>query len=258
MCDRPRYGRLVAWFILVGVLAALSFAGNHVADRADESQAPQTVYVDQGSPPSGDQLFQPSGADGSTAAPAPDDFFYRYSTGALLFVQFGLILGVVLLIARGTRMRDTFALNRPQSWRRALAVTAAALGGTYVLLLVVGVVLGPGNEPDQGIPTFWDGSRLVPFVLSFVALVLVAPVVEELTFRGLGYSLLRPFGARVAIIGTAVPFGLMHGFVLALPVFVVVGLSLAWVRTRTGSVYPAMLMHGAFNGAAIALSVSFG
>lgn len=255
---RPGYGRLVAWFVLVGVLSVISFAGTAVTDHPQESDAPQGFYVDQSGAASTDQLFQPSAVSGSAAAPPQDDLFYRYSTGALLFFQFGLIFGLVLLIARGTRMRETFALHRPQSWRRAIAVTVAALGATYVLLLVVGLALGPGNEPDQGIPTFWDSSRFGPFILSFVAVAIVAPVVEELTFRGLGYSLLQPFGARAAIVGTALPFGLMHGFVLALPLFVVVGLSLAWLRTRTGSVYPGMLMHGTFNAAAIVLTVSFG
>jgi hypothetical protein len=80
----------------------------------------------------------------------------------------------------------------------------------------------------------------------------------ELTFRGLGFALLRPFGTRPAIAVTAVMFGLMHGFLVALPLFVAVGLALAWLRTRTGSVYPGMLMHGTFNGVALILAVSFG
>jgi membrane protease YdiL (CAAX protease family) len=84
----------------------------------------------------------------------------------------------------------------------------------------------------------------------------VAPVVEELTFRGLGFTLLSSLGPDTALFGTAVFFGLYHGFVLALPVFVIVGLALGWLRRRTDSVYPGMVMHGAFNAVALILAVS--
>jgi uncharacterized protein len=77
-------------------------------------------------------------------------------------------------------------------------------------------------------------------------------------FRGLGFSLLYRFGPRTALVGTAVAFGLIHGFLVALPIFVIVGLSLGWLRMRTGSVYPGMLMHGGFNAVATILAVSLG
>ena len=51
------------------------------------------------------------------------------------------------------------------------------------------------------------------------------PFVEELTFRGLGYSLLERFGRWPAILAVGVLFGLAHGLVLSLPVIVVFGCS---------------------------------
>ena len=77
-------------------------------------------------------------------------------------------------------------------------------------------------------------------------------------FRGLGFSLLSRFGARAALVATAVAFGLVHGFLVPLPLFVIVGLSLGWLRMRTGSIYPGMLMHGTFNAVATILAVSLG
>jgi hypothetical protein len=84
----------------------------------------------------------------------------------------------------------------------------------------------------------------------------VAPVVEELTFRGLGFSLLFPYGKWVAILGTGVLFGAWHGLIVALPVLAGFGVVLAWLRYTTGSVYPPILLHAIFNGIAIA-SVPF-
>jgi len=46
--------------------------------------------------------------------------------------------------------------------------------------------------------------------------------------------------------------------VYALPIFVIIGLALGWLRMRTGSVYPAMVMHGMHNAVVLVLAVSLG
>ena len=84
----------------------------------------------------------------------------------------------------------------------------------------------------------------------------VAPVVEELLFRGIGFHLLARFGTIAAILGTGLAFGLYHGLVNALPVLALFGVALAWLRARTNSVYPGMLVHAAFNSVALILSVT--
>jgi uncharacterized protein len=84
---------------------------------------------------------------------------------------------------------------------------------------------------------------------------LVAPVVEELTFRGLGQSLLAFLGRWPAIVVVGISFGLAHGLVEALLVLVPFGIALAWLRDRTKSVYPGMIVHGLFNGVALAVAV---
>ena len=82
-----------------------------------------------------------------------------------------------------------------------------------------------------------------------------APIVEELTFRGLGMSLLLPYGRRTAILATGVLFGVVHGLLIALPLLIVFGVAVGWVRDRTQSVYPGMVLHGTFNGGALLASV---
>jgi membrane protease YdiL (CAAX protease family) len=75
----------------------------------------------------------------------------------------------------------------------------------------------------------------------------VGPVVEELTFRGIGFFLLAQFGQVAAILVTAVAFALTHGILQGLPVFFIIGVALAFVRSRTDSIYPSIVMHAAFN-----------
>jgi hypothetical protein len=125
----------------------------------------------------------------------------------------------------------------------------------YVLGLALSPFLNPGEE--QGLtPDHWDSSRAAPFFVNAFVVVLVAPFVEEVTFRGLGYSLLAQFGIAVAIFGTAIAFALGHGLLEGLPVLFAFGAGLAYIRYRQDSVVPGIVLHGLFNAIALAFSVS--
>ncbi len=107
-------------------------------------------------------------------------------------------------------------------------------------------------------PDAWDSSRAAPFLANALVVVLVAPFVEELLYRGLGMSLLLPFvGPLFSIAVTGVAFGLAHGLVLGLPVLSIFGFTLGWLRWKTGSVYPGIVVHGIFNAAALVAAVAF-
>jgi membrane protease YdiL (CAAX protease family) len=113
----------------------------------------------------------------------------------------------------------------------------------------------PGKE--QGLtPTHWEPAHAGAFAANLVLFAVIAPFVEELTFRGAGQSLLNVFVGRVpAILLVGLTFGLAHGLVEALLVLVPFGIALAVVRDRTDSTYPGMLVHGLFNGTALVLAV---
>jgi len=125
----------------------------------------------------------------------------------------------------------------------------------YSVAAIVSAFGDPGRE--QGLtPQGWDSSRAAPFVVNFVVFVAVAPFVEELTFRGLGYSLLEPLGSLTAILWVGIAFGLAHGLLEGLPILIVFGCGLAWLRARSDSVYPGMAVHGIFNAVALIAAVS--
>jgi membrane protease YdiL (CAAX protease family) len=83
--------------------------------------------------------------------------------------------------------------------------------------------------------------------------ILIAPVVEELFFRGFLYpALARPLGAGVSMVLTAGGFALIHAEQLALawaPLLLLftVGLILTAVRAKTKSVAVCVLMHMGYN-----------
>ncbi len=191
----------------------------------------------------------------------PDDLAYRWSSSIAALVQYALMLGIALLIARGMRWREVFALRRPPSWARAIGLVILALLVIYAAAAVYEQVLsifGDWNATEeQGlVPDGWDSSRAAPFVAFFLVVAIVAPVVEELIYRGLGYALLAPYGLWAAIVVTGVLFGASHGLLVALPILAVFGVVVGVLRMRTDSVYPPMVLHGFFNGVALIVSVA--
>ena len=63
-------------------------------------------------------------------------------------------------------------------------------------------------------------------------------------------------GGVAAIVATGVLFGLVHGYVLALPAMVFFGIAMGWLRSKTGSVYPGMLVHGTTNALIVLIAAA--
>jgi membrane protease YdiL (CAAX protease family) len=186
---------------------------------------------------------------------APEkDTLYRWENAVGGAVQFAVIFGFALLIARNRY--DLLALRRPRSWPRAAATALAVLVSVYVVAAVLEPLLHPGRE--QGLtPDVWDGSRAWPFFANAFVVCVLAPITEEVTFRGVGFGLIAErWGVEPAIVGSALLFGLAHGLVEALPLLVAFGIGLAWLRERQDSVIPGIVLHGMFNAIALAASLA--
>jgi membrane protease YdiL (CAAX protease family) len=185
----------------------------------------------------------------------PKDVAYRWESSIAALVQYALILAIVLLIARGRNKREFFALRRPISWGRATAISIAVIVGIFIMAQALAPFVDP--EAEQGLtPTYWDADRIAQFAAYAVAVTIVGPIVEELVFRGAGFRLLEPFGRWTAIVVVGVTFGLVHGLLEGLPIITAFGLGLAYLRSRTHSLYPCVLLHSAFNAVALAIGVT--
>ena len=170
-------------------------------------------------------------------------------------MQDAIELSLVLAIAGFSA--QLLALRAPRSLARAGWAIAGALVGIYAFEIVYSAIVHPGNE--QGLtPSHWEPAHAAAYVANAIVICTWVPVVEELTFRGLGFSLLSRFGRVPAILLVGLVFGLAHGLVLSLPVIVAFGCVLAWVRDRTDSVFPGMLLHGTFNLIALIAAVTIG
>jgi membrane protease YdiL (CAAX protease family) len=190
-----------------------------------------------------------------TGGKPPKDLLYRWSTVESGLIQYAVIALIVYGIAGLGDRRDLLALRRPTSWKTAIGIAVAIGIGMAILAGILGPLLDPGRE--QGVtPDVWRPSHAAEYVANGVVICIVAPFVEELTFRGLGYSLLVRYGRWTAIVLVGVAFALAHGLVEAFPFLFALGAGLAYLRSRVRSVVPGMIVHGLFNATALAVAVS--
>lgn len=183
----------------------------------------------------------------------PDpQILYEWSTAIGGLVQDAIVLALVLAIARPKWW--LLALRRPTSPARLAGILVAVIVGIYVFEGIYSALAHPGNE--QGLtPSHWEPHHAAAYVVNALVICTWVPFVEELTYRGLGYSLLERFGRWPAIVAVGVLFGLSHGLLVSLPILIAFGATLAWIRSRTGSVVPGMVLHGTFNLIALVAAV---
>jgi len=208
--------RLAAWLVLVTTIAVLQYASRIAGGEPDR------------------------------------DVLYLYSTAIGGAVIYAVMLLIILAIAGFDR--DRLALHRPRSWPRTLGLSAALFISMFVAIALLEQILHGGEE--QGLtPNGWQPDHAGAYAANFVVIALVAPIVEELTFRGLGFSLLERYGRWFAIVAIGVVFAAQHGLIQGFLELALFGSALAWLRARTRSVYPGMLLHSLFNSIALVAAV---
>ena len=184
----------------------------------------------------------------------PKDVAFRWESSIGAALQYAILLGIVLALTWGLDRRRFLALSPPKSWWRAAGISALVI---FVVFVVTAIVDKFGNaDEEQGlIPESFDSSRAAQFTAYAVVVVLVAPVVEELMFRGVGYALLEPLGQTTAILLTGLAFALVHGLVIGFAVIASFAIGLGYLRGRTTSIYPCIVLHASFNAFGLAVGI---
>ena len=93
-----------------------------------------------------------------------------------------------------------------------------------------------------------DSEYNLVLALSFVSIVIAAPVVEEILFRGYVLDAIREIhGDTVAVLGSAVLFGALHLIPYVVGMAAIGGVIYGWVRIKTGSLWPSIVSHMVWN-----------
>jgi membrane protease YdiL (CAAX protease family) len=189
------------------------------------------------------------GFAGQSSGESNPDLFYDYGLALSSLLIYGILVGITFWAgtAYGDPLKELGLNVFSVKW------TAIAVG---LIFLVLGLsfflepILHAGEEQGYA-PDVWRPERARAFFVNGLVAATFVPFAEELFFRGLGVRALTFLGSVVAILGTALAFGLGHGILVALPIFVAFGAALAWVRLRSDSVWPGIVAHGLFNALAL-------
>ncbi len=182
-----------------------------------------------------------------------DNLFAAAGAGAALTILFAAAAAQ----ARGGAPHAAFDLSRMPAAEQLLCA-AAALGSLLPTSLLAGLssrLHPPGPEWIAMYNVHLPGSA-AGIVLAAAAVVVAAPLAEEMVFRGLIYRLgRRAWGPWPAAVVSALAFGLVHGEPWYLFGLVALGLLLAAVYELTGSLWSAVIVHAVHNAVALTLLV---
>jgi len=157
-----------------------------------------------------------------------------------------ILVGFAVLDAwkgSGYRRQELFRKEAPMQGKTFLCLLLLCMGAQMansLWITLLELLLSPFGKSVM--PVLENVSGDSDTVSMFLYASVLAPVWEELLFRGYVLRTLRPYGKRFAIWGSALLFGLFHGNLLQTPYAVLMGLLFGYVTVEY-SIRWAMLLH---------------
>ena len=146
-------------------------------------------------------------------------------------------------------------INFRSCFRESIKITI------YILLLLVPVIafinyfssfLLFDFTPQQSVVSIKDENSIT--ISKILSLCLLAPVIEEIYFRGILLSTIKLIiGPFWAVLLSSIYFSIIHLNILVSPTLFVLGITLGIIAILTKSVLPSIILHALFNGLMIYL-----
>jgi len=186
-----------------------------------------------------------------------DNVFNAVLAAAVYLLTLLIVIGVPWLVRRVRTTREDIGLTRLPSWMDIVLPLPGFVIYFFVaaILAYIASVTFPGFNADQVQETgFSQLTNNFEYILAFVTLIIVAPLAEEVLFRGYLYGWLRKkMPIWLAMLLTSALFGFLHGqWNVGINVFAL-SLVLCSLREVTGSIWAGILLHMLKNGLAFYL-----
>lgn len=181
-----------------------------------------------------------SGATGRDSGPGITD-------AGTVFVDVSVVVACVLFAG---------LVARPQPWHFGLRAAPlkftaqmAAMGAlAYFLFSVAYTAIVQPKNPQTIVEDIGADENTLLLVVGAVVVIAVAPLCEELFFRGVLFRVLRQrIPLWPAAIVDGILFGFVHGSLVIVPVLAVLGIMFCYVYERTGSLFPTIALHSLNN-----------
>ena len=197
-----------------------------------------------------------------------DSIFMTSLTAAVFVLTFIIVVGSPYAFRGSRTTKQELGLVRPPDWYdlfwAPVSFVIYSLLAGILLMIVTNIFPGFDANEAQDIG-FENLTAYYEYVLAFITLVIIAPVAEETLFRGYLYGKLRKYMPMVgAVLLSATLFALLHlnfGIDAESGEFMVsqwnvvlsilpLGIILAVLREKTGSIWASILLHAIKNGVA--------
>jgi len=172
----------------------------------------------------------------------------------IYILSIAIVIGIPWYIRRDFVTREDLGMTRLPNWTDIFLSPVGFiiyLIGSGLLVYIASQII-PGFNADQTQSTgFTHLMYYSQYLVAFITLIIVAPLAEEILFRGFLYGKLRKImPVWVAMIITSALFGFVHGqWNVGVDVFAL-SLVLCGLREVTGNIWAGMLLHMIKNGIA--------
>jgi membrane protease YdiL (CAAX protease family) len=245
--ERPLTGAVVApaWALAYGAGVLLLNVLLHFASRSDAVLAPLRALLSSVA----------AGTSARLLAVAALSAAVTVASYALMLVP--AIAVAVTAHRRGVRFSEAVGLRSFSVGRTVWLAILVVVGGFAVTAVYVSIAasFGVAVQGNTGDLVSGFGAGPLEIVMVFLLVGLVAPFVEEVTFRGIVFpSLRQAWGTAPALLVSGAIFGVVHlQLTIAVPL-ALIGIGLAAVFLRTRSLWSAIIAHCAYNSVSLALA----
>ena len=152
------------------------------------------------------------------------------------------VLSIILKNDKKSREEKSVIVKKEEYIYPFLAGIFMCLGCNWLIDMsgIINIFTGFNEVADS----LYGGS----IIFEFIAMVIIAPLLEEILFRGIIFARLREYmSVKVAIVISALIFGIIHGNVVQGIYAFIIGICLAYIYERYNTLLAAVLFHMAAN-----------
>lgn len=186
-----------------------------------------------------------------------NDFYSGTLTGFIMSIIFLVGLYMVTLRPKKLSWKEVGLLRFSKSyWSPTILWAVVLVISSIVLAIIIDLLFGIGTD-NQKTESIQTRLSTINIIIAFVSAAIISPVYEEIFYRGFLYRWFRvKFGLVTGLLVSSFIFTLVHiPTYNSLPYNFLSGLIFAWTYEKTSSVYPAIIIHGIFNGLSVILTV---
>lgn len=176
-----------------------------------------------------------------------------------------IFLFPVILLATFNKwkIKQVFRINKISKRNGIISITIGIGLWLFCVFIanIVGIILNSKiGKININNPSSKLANNPIQIVLLIIALVIFAPICEELLFRGLILRAYEGFNKKYGFIIVGILFGLLHslnGISSIIPVCIN-GIMLGYLVNKTNSLYTSIIQHSTYNFCAIFLNIALG